>query len=197
MNSIFESLRYCHLAIGAGLRSSIGVDFFKVHPTFPTNPFQQTQECSKGCINAFFCEHSSIESNSVEIFSKDSLCLVAKLVGIFQMKVFATVSDVVMELSHLNLRFFPVFRTFLFFCRPALQHFQPTLQRFKELRTFDITAIRRGDEPLQSQINTNGTTMNRYIGNTDIRLDGYDDIPLSSSTSRQHSDLLNSKPIRD
>jgi hypothetical protein len=39
--------------------------------------------------------------------------------------------------------------------------------------------------------------MNRYIGNTDIRLDGYDDIPLSSSTSRQHSDLLNSKPIRD
>jgi len=197
MDSILKSFRHSRLAIGASLGCAIGVDFLKVHPTLPTNPFQQTQECSKRCVNAFFPEHPSIESNSVQIFCKNSLRLVAKLVGIFQMKVFATDGDMVMKFGYLNLCFFPVFRTSLFPCGSALQHFQPTLHSLKELRTFDITAIRRGDKPLQSQINTNSTTMNRYVRNADIRLDGCDDIPLSSSASRRYSDLLNSKPIRD
>jgi hypothetical protein len=48
------------------------------------------------------------------------------------MKVFATVGNVVMEFSYLNLSFFPVFRTLLFSRSSALQHFQPTLQRFND-----------------------------------------------------------------
>ena len=124
VKSIPKSLRHSRLAIRTGLGSSVGVNFFKVHPALPANPLQQTQECSKRCVNAFLPEHPSVQSNGVEIF-------------------------------------------------------------------------RRGNEPFQSQINTNSTTMNRYVGNSDIRLDGYNDIPLSPPTSGQHPHLLNSEAVRD
>jgi hypothetical protein len=114
MDSILKSFRHSRLAIGASLGCAIGVDFLKVHPTLPTNPFQQTQECSKRCVNAFFPEHPSIESNSVQIFCKNSLRLVAKLVGIFQMKVFATDGDMVMKFGYLNLCFFQFLEPFSF-----------------------------------------------------------------------------------
>jgi hypothetical protein len=151
VNPISKRFGHSRLAIGTGLGSAIGIDFLKVHPTLPTNPLQQTQKRSKRCINTLFAEHSSVQPNSVEICrakararfanSKNSLCLVAKKVGVLQVKVFATIGNVMMEFGYLNLCFFPVFRTFFLPCRSALQHFQPTLQSFKELWTLHIQQI--------------------------------------------------------
>ena len=111
--SDLQSLTDSSKAVGAGLARAVGIDFGKVHPTLPTDPFCQRQELSKCCIYAVFSQYPSRQTLNIEVFGKDSLRLVAQLMCRFQVKVFATLSNAMVDGGYFRLCFLPVLRTFL------------------------------------------------------------------------------------
>ncbi len=117
-----------------GLACAVRVDFGKVHPTLPADPFHQRQELAKSSIDTVFSQHSPGQPLDIEIFSKNGLGLVTKLVSCLKMKVFTTVGNVMVHLGYFDLRLLPVLRTLLLSCRSALQQFQLALHRLEELR---------------------------------------------------------------
>lgn len=78
MLSDFQLLADGGKAGWAGLASTVGVDFSKVHPAFPTHPRRQREKLSKASINAVFTQHPSGQSLDVQVFCKNGLSLVAK-----------------------------------------------------------------------------------------------------------------------
>ncbi len=89
----------------AGLVSTVGVDFSKVHPTLPTNPFCQREKLSFFSIKTVFTEHPARQPFDIEVFGKDGLRSRAKFMRRFQMKVKATISNPMLHSA--RLRFAP------------------------------------------------------------------------------------------
>lgn len=160
MLSFREWFSHSRLAVRTSLASAVRVDAHKECATFPADPLQQVQKYTKRGIDTFFTKHPPVESNRVEVFCKDSLCLITKLVRGFEMEVFASVCNVMMQSCNFDLRFLPVFRTLLFSCGSALQQFQLAMLRLQKLGAFDKTAIRQGCKSFQSEINPDGSTVN-------------------------------------
>lgn len=184
-------------AVGTGLASTVGVDFSKVHPPFPTHPLQHRQKLPKSSINTIFSQHSSYQPCGVEVFDKDGLRLVAQLMSRLPVKILATVGKPLVHSRHLRLDLLPVLRPLLFAGRSALQQFQLALHRLEKLRALLEAAIRNRQESLQSQVNANRPTMNRRIGNQHRRLDSHDDIPLRTPYLGQNPHLLDLESVRN
>jgi hypothetical protein len=195
MRSSFQPFTDNSKAIGASLACAIWVDFSKVDPTLPTNPLRQRQELPEGSINTIFSQHPSRQPSGVEVFCKDSLRLVAKIMSYFKVKVFATVCNPMMHSGNFDLRLFPILRTLLFSCRSALQQFQLALHRLEKLGALVERAVRSRQESLQSQVNPNRSTMNWGIWNRHLRFNRDDYIPLRCSHPRQDSHLLHFESI--
>lgn len=187
----------CYPTFRTSLASAAWIDPLKIDSTLPTHPFEQKQKCSKRSIDAFRSQHSSVESNRVEVFSKDSLCPFAKVMGSAKMKILASIPDMVMQSGYFDLCFFPVFRTFLLSCGSALQQFQLALERFEETRTFNCGAIRSSQEFFNSEVNPDSTSVSWHIGNRHITRNSDNNIPFSISASRDNPHLLNCKPLWD
>ena len=51
-----------------GLASTVGVDFSKVHPTLPTNPFSQREKLSESTINRVFTEDPPCPPFDINVF---------------------------------------------------------------------------------------------------------------------------------
>lgn len=105
----------------AGLVSTVGVDFSKVHATLPTKPFCQREKQSFLNINTVFTGDPPRQAFEIEVFGKDGSRLRAKFMRRFRMKVKATISNPMVHSSDFDLRLLPVFRTLLFFRPRALQ----------------------------------------------------------------------------
>ena len=183
--------------LGTSLTCAIGVDSLEVHPTLPTYPFSQRQKLSECGIHAFGTQHSSIQSNCIQVFSKDSVSLVAQFMSSLKVEVFKSVANVVMQPRNFYLCLFPVMRTFLLSCGSTLQQFQLAMSRFAKLWTFYITCIIYSQKPLQSKVYSNCSPMYSYIWNRYVTSNSNDYIPLGGATFRQNAHLFYNKPIWD
>lgn len=197
MLSDFQLFADTNKAVRAGLTGAVGIDFGKVHSSLPTNPFCQRQELSEGGINTIFSQHPPCQSFDIEVFCKDGLRLVTKLMSRLEMEIFTTVGNPMVHSGNFDLCLLPVLRTLLFSCRSALQQFQLALHRLEKLRTLLEAAIRSRQESLQSEVNSNPSTVNWSIGKRYPRFDSNDDIPLRSSHLGQYPNLLHLEPVRN
>jgi len=87
MLSLSQGFTQRYVALWASLTCAVGIDAQKECATLPTDPFQQTQKCPKRSINTILAKHSSVESNRIEVFSKDGFGLVSQLMCGFEMEV--------------------------------------------------------------------------------------------------------------
>lgn len=130
------------LTLRASLARPTWVDSLTENTTFETYPFQQREELPKRRINTLLAEHPAIETNRVEVFRKDCLCLVTKIVSRLKMIVFASIRNQVVKSRYLDLSFLPVLRTSLFSRYSALQQCQLALQTLQKLWAFNTGAVR-------------------------------------------------------
>ena len=107
MLPLSEGLTHRCAAMWTGLGRAILIDAHEEYASFPAHPFQQTQERTPRGINTIFAKHSSIQSSRIEIFGKDSLCLIAEFMRLLEMKVFAGVGNVMMQSGYLEKALFP------------------------------------------------------------------------------------------
>jgi hypothetical protein len=111
---------------------------------------------SKRRIYTIEAEHSSIQSNCIEVFGKNSLSLVTQLMGCLEMEVFTSIRNVLVKLRNFDLILLPVFGALLLSSRSALQQFQLALLRLEKLWTFNRGIIRSGQKPGQTHLNLAG-----------------------------------------
>jgi hypothetical protein len=197
MFPLAEEFSYRCPTFRTSLASSSWIDSLKICASLPTDPLKQRQKCSKRSINTFFSQHPSVESNRIEIFSKNGLSLVAKAVSSLKVEILASIANMVMQSGYFDLGFFPVFRTLILSCRSALQQFQLTLQTFQKFRRFNRGAIRSSQEFFKSEVNSYSSPMYGSIGNRYLRRNGDNHIPLSIPASRDDPHLFDRKPVWD
>ena len=195
MISDIQRLTHRGATMRTSLRCAIGIDAHEERASFPAHPFQQVEKRSERSINTIKAKHSPIQSNRVEVFSKNGFCLVAELMSGLEMEVFAGVGNVMMQSSDLDLSFFPICRTLLFTTCSTLQQFQLAMLRLEKLGAFKKAAIRYRCKSFQSEIDSNGSAMKGDIGNRHIRLNQNHHIPLRSTRLRQYPNLFDCEPI--
>lgn len=111
--------------------------------------------------------------------------------GLFEVKVFPCVVDVMVKTCNFETLFLVVFRPLLFLDEPALQQFQLALQTFKKKGRFYLDAVTGCQKLLQSNINPDRMTIRNWVSNTDITLKTDYGIPLIGSPQDSH--LFNRK----
>lgn len=177
------------------LRSSPSVNFSEELTPLPTYVLNQGSKLPKPSIKHVFSKHPLSTNTVVDVFHKDHISGITKRMGLFKVKVFSSVLNLVVKPSHFKTLFFVIFRPFLFSRKPALQQFQLALQSLKKLRRFDENTVTGCQKLFQPNIYPNRMTMRSRVGNRDITLQGYRCIPIVGFPQYPH--LLDHKSVGD
>ena len=111
MNSFFEFfLSSMGIALGTDLTSVFMVNSIKVLAPLPTYPRQQISKLTEATVEHLFAQKASSSHFQVDIFNKNHVCLVAQEMACDKVKVFSSITYLMVKSSNFNLCFFPVFR---------------------------------------------------------------------------------------
>ena len=94
-------------AIWSDLTRCCGIDLGEVRSKVPAHPSQNGKQLPKGCIHTVFTEHTSLDSFVLKRFSKNRFCLVAQLMCGLQIKIFSSISYMLLKFDNLLLYFLP------------------------------------------------------------------------------------------
>jgi hypothetical protein len=109
---------------GTLLRSPPGIDFAEKLSSFPAHILDDGSKLTKRSIKHVFSKHPFSAGAVVQVFHKDHITRIAKRMGLFVVKVFPRVVDLVVKPRNFKTLFFVVFRPLLFPGKSTLQQFQ-------------------------------------------------------------------------
>jgi hypothetical protein len=117
--------------------------------SFPTHILNDSSKLTKCRVKHMFPKHPFSTDSVIQVFHEDHIASVTKSMGLFVVKVLPRVVDLVVKPCNLNALLLVVVRPLLFPRKSTLQHFQPTLQTFKELRRlyeYTVTRQEKGEK---------------------------------------------------
>jgi len=177
------------------LRSPSSINLGKEFPTLPAHILNDGSELSKSSVKHMLPKHPFGTDAVIQVFHENHITNITKGMGLLEVEVFPRVVNLMVKSGNFKALFFVVFRPLTFSLQSALQHFQPTLQTFKELWRFYKNTVTCCQEFLHPNINSHGMTVGCWVGNVDITLQRNRCVPFIGFP--QDSDLFDHKPCRD